>query len=89
MGNGSINVSASPTSRSAQKVPDEPASGSGVAEPAITMAKPGICGAMAEQRGESGPWSAPQGLVQLVGCRDPKKLAEALAEPFVRGAAKR
>ncbi len=81
MRNGSIDVGTpSPTRRSDQKVPAEPASGSGVAEPVLTMPRPGICGAMAQQRGESGPSSAPQGLVQLVGCRDPKIMAEALAE---------
>lgn len=31
-----------------------------------------ICGAMAQQRGDSGGWSTPQKFVQLVGCRDPK-----------------
>jgi hypothetical protein len=31
-----------------------------------------ICGAMAQQRGDSGGWSTPQKFVHLVGCRDPK-----------------
>ena len=39
-----------------------------------------ICGAMSQQRGDSGNESAPQKFVQLVGCRDPK----ARLEPWVR-----
>jgi hypothetical protein len=42
--------------------------------------RPRICGAMSEQRGDSGNQSAPQKLVQLVGCRDPK----ARLKPWVR-----
>jgi hypothetical protein len=38
------------------------------------------CGAMAQQRDDSGNASAPQELVQLVGCRDPK----ARPQPWVR-----
>jgi hypothetical protein len=40
----------------------------------------GICGAMSQQRGDSGHESAPQKLVQLVGYRDPK----ARLDPWVR-----
>ena len=40
----------------------------------------GICGAMSQQRGDSGNVSAPQKLVHLVGCRDPKTRPE----PWVR-----
>ena len=39
-----------------------------------------ICGAMSQQRGDSGHESAPQKFVQLVGCRDPK----ARPDPWVR-----
>jgi hypothetical protein len=39
-----------------------------------------ICGAMSQQRGDSGHDSAPQKFVQLVGYRDPK----ARPEPWVR-----
>ncbi len=39
-----------------------------------------ICGAMSQQRGDSGNVSAPQKFVRLVGCRDPK----ARPEPWVR-----
>jgi hypothetical protein len=42
--------------------------------------RPRICGAMSEQRGDSGNQSAPQKFVQLVGCRDPK----ARLKPWVR-----
>ncbi len=43
------------------------------------------CGAMSQQCGDSGNYSMPQKLVQLVGFRDPK----ARSEPWVRpGAAK-
>jgi hypothetical protein len=38
------------------------------------------CGAMAQQRGDNSNDSAPQELVQLVGCRDPK----ARPQPWVR-----
>ena len=31
-----------------------------------------LCGAMSQQRDDSGAQSMPQKLVQLVGCRDPK-----------------
>jgi hypothetical protein len=44
--------------------------------------RPKICGAMSQQRGDSGRGndSAPQKFVQLVGCRDPN----ARTEPWVR-----
>ncbi len=38
------------------------------------------CGAMSQQRDDSGHESAPQKFVQLVGCRDPK----ARPDPWVR-----
>jgi hypothetical protein len=34
--------------------------------------QPVFCGAMSQQRDDSGSQSVPQKLVQLVGCRDPK-----------------
>jgi hypothetical protein len=40
----------------------------------------GICGAMSQQRGDSGHESAPQKFVQLVGYRDPT----ARPDPWVR-----
>jgi hypothetical protein len=42
--------------------------------------RPRICGAMSQQRGDSGNVSAPQKFVRLVGCRDSK----ARPEPWVR-----
>jgi hypothetical protein len=42
----------------------------------------GICGAMAQQRCDSGRESAPQKFVQLVGYRDPKARSQPLAEPL-------
>jgi hypothetical protein len=39
-----------------------------------------ICGAMSQQRGDSGHESVPQKLLQLVGYRDPK----ARPDPWVR-----
>ena len=39
-----------------------------------------ICGAMSQQRGDSGHESAPQKFVQLVGYRDPK----ARPDPWIR-----
>jgi hypothetical protein len=44
------------------------------------LERPRICGAMSQQCGDNGNVSAPQKLVQLVGCRDPK----ARPEPWVR-----
>ena len=40
------------------------------------------CGAMSQQRGDSGNQSAPQKFVRLVGCRD----SAAQAQPWVRTA---
>ena len=34
--------------------------------------RPRFCGAMSQQRDDSGAQSIPQKLVRLVGCRDPK-----------------
>ena len=43
------------------------------APPAFALAKPEQhCGAMSQQRGDSGEASTPQEFVRLVGCRDPK-----------------
>ena len=43
--------------------------------------QPKICGAMSQQRGDSGHESAPQKFVQLVGCRDPKARQAPLVRP--------
>jgi hypothetical protein len=34
--------------------------------------RPGFCGAMSQQRCDSGAQSTPQKFVRLVGCRDPR-----------------
>ncbi|MES2198381.1 MAG: hypothetical protein V4517_28510 [Pseudomonadota bacterium] len=38
----------------------------------VRMKRPANCGAMSQQRGDSGNYSTPQKLVQLVGFREPK-----------------
>jgi hypothetical protein len=43
--------------------------------------RPGICGAMSQQCSDSGHVSAPQKLVHLVGCRDPKVRPEPWVHP--------
>jgi hypothetical protein len=45
--------------------------------------RPGICGAMTQQRGDGGRGneSAPQKLVQLVGYRDPQARHESWIDP--------
>jgi hypothetical protein len=49
----------------------------------LTKARPGVCGAMAQQGGDfgRGNQSAPQKLLQLVGCRDPKARPELWVRP--------
>jgi hypothetical protein len=53
-----------------------------IRESGLTAARPKVCAAMAQQCGDSGRGnqSAPQKLVHLIGCRDPK----ARTEPWVR-----
>jgi hypothetical protein len=90
VGNGNIDVgNKTPTRKPGQPVIEHLA---GVTEPRIDQANPvkteppKICGAMSQQRGDSGNQSAPQKFVQLVGYRDPK----ARPAPWVRpGPAKR
>lgn len=48
-----------------------------------------ICGAMSQQRGDSGHESAPQKLLQLVGYRDPKARPDAWIRPTRVAAIKR
>ena len=75
-----------PTRKPGQAVVEHLAGDNGFAEPRIDhpnplkTERPKICGAMSQQRGDSGNQSAPQKFVQLVGCRDPK----ARPEPWVR-----
>lgn len=47
---------------------------------AVRIKRSANCGAMSQQCGDSGNYSMPQKLVQLVGFRDPK----ARSEPWVR-----
>jgi hypothetical protein len=48
---------------------------------AARLKRPGICGAMSLQCGDSGHVSAPQKLVQLVGYRDPRARPQAWVRP--------
>ena len=51
----------------------------------VKTPRPKACVAMAQQCGDSGNQSTPQGLLQLVGCRDPKaRLAPTLAPRPIR-----
>ena len=93
MGNGSIEVGDKTAAREpGQPIIDRLAGSDAAAEPRINgqnplqnplkAERPRICRAMSQQRGDSGRGndSAPQKLVQLVGCRDPN----ARTEPWVR-----
>jgi len=54
-----------------------------VRESSLTATRPKVCTAMAQQSGDSGRGnqSAPQKLVHLVGCRDPKARPEQWVRP--------
>ncbi|QWG15822.1 hypothetical protein KMZ29_16305 [Bradyrhizobium sediminis] len=79
VGNGNIDVGNETSTRK----PGEPRI---EAPNSVRMKRPGNCGAMSQQCGDSGNYSTPQKFVQLVGCREPK----ARPEPWVRpGPAKR
>ncbi len=89
MGNGNIDVgNKTPTRKPGQPIIERLAGSDGAPELRIDKQnplkaeRPKICGAMSQQRGDSGRGneSAPQKLVQLVGCRDPN----ARPEPWVR-----
>jgi hypothetical protein len=87
VGNGNIDVgNKTPTRKPGQPILDRLARSDGVSEPLTDQQNPlktewpKICGAMSQQRGDSGNESAPQKFVQLVGWRDPK----ARPEPWVR-----
>ena len=93
MGNGNIDVgNNTPTRKASRPIVErlaatDGASGLRIEAPnTVRMKRPGNCGAMSQQCGDSGNFSTPQKLVQLVGYRDPK----ASSEPWVRpGPAKR
>jgi hypothetical protein len=75
VGNGNIDVgNKTPTRKPGQPIVGRSGSADGKNAP------PQMSGAMSQQRGDSGNQSAPQKLVQLVGCRDPK----AKSAPWIR-----
>jgi hypothetical protein len=84
MGTGNIDVGNKTPRKAGQPSVEDLAVTDGPLEPRIGQPNlrktEGICGAMSQQRGDSGNVSAPQKFVQLVGCRDPK----AGSEPWVR-----
>jgi len=90
VGNGNIDVGKqSPTRKTGQPIVERLFGSSGLPElridPSRTAqtARPDICGAMAQQRGDSGNHSAPQELLHLVGCRE-KTLPEQAKAPAKR-----
>jgi hypothetical protein len=76
VGNGSIVGKKSPARKTGQPIVERWLGSNGLPEPRIDQpkptqaARPDICGAMAQQRGDSGNHSAPQELLHLVGCRE-------------------
>ena len=87
MGSGTIDVGTKTlTGKSGQPIVEHLAGSEGSFKPRIEeknslkAERVRICGAMSQQRGDSGNVSAPQKFVRLVGCRDP----EAWPEPWVR-----
>lgn len=77
MGNGNIDVGKqSQTRKTGQPIVERSFGSNGLPELRIDQqkpaqaARPDICGAMAQQRGDSGNHSAPQELLHLVGCRE-------------------
>lgn len=77
MGNGNIDVgNNTPTRKTGQPIVEHLFGSSGLPEQRIGQqnpsraVRPDICGAMAQQRGDSGNQSAPQKLLHLVGCRE-------------------
>ena len=75
MGNGDIVVGKKSPARTPKTViVDTMAKRGGAAAPTASTppAKDGHCGAMTQQRGDSGAISTPQKFVRLVGCHDVK-----------------
>ena len=94
---GNIDVgNKTPTRNPGRPITEQPARTDGAPELRIEapntlrMRRPGNCGAMSQQCGDSGNYSTPQKFVQLVGCRDPKasydkaSYDKARYEPWVR-----
>jgi hypothetical protein len=85
VGNGNaVAENNSPICKTGQPTVESPAESDGpcgkIDQQSPKSERPRICGAMSQQRGHSGHESAPQKLVQLVGCRDSK----VRTEPWVR-----
>jgi hypothetical protein len=87
VGHDNTDVGNNPTRQPGQRIVQRSAESNGSTDARIDRQSPKrterpICGAMSQQYGDShrGNESAPQKLVQLVGCRDPK----ARSEPWVR-----
>jgi hypothetical protein len=78
VGNDNIEVGKTPIRKAGQPIVGRPAQPDGAsalrggAQNPPKTARPKICGAMSQQRCDSGNYSAPQKFVHLVGCRDPK-----------------
>jgi hypothetical protein len=70
VGNGNIDVG----NKTATRKPGQPAVNAGIPERRVNQQQGGNCGAMSQQRCDSGRGneSAPQMFVRLVGYRDPK-----------------
>ena len=101
MGNGNIDVgNNTPTRKAGQPIVERLFGSSGLPELRIDQQnpsralRPDICGAMAQQRDDSGNQSAPQELLRLVGCREkapshqpkaPAKRQRGLEQLFVIG----
>jgi hypothetical protein len=66
--NGNIDVG----KKTATGKPGQPAGNAGSSERRIHQQQGGNCGAMSQQRCDSGHESAPQKFVRLVGYRNPK-----------------
>jgi hypothetical protein len=70
MGSGDIVVGKKSTTRKTPAVTQGPTEG--VSAPAANPAREEHCGAMSQQRTDSGAASTPQKFLRLVGCRDAK-----------------
>jgi len=85
VGNGNIDVGNNPTRNTGEPLVERLADSTCSTEPRIDGRAPPKtewprnCGAMSEQRGDRGRGneSAPQKLLQLVGCREPKATSKA------------
>jgi hypothetical protein len=95
VGHDNIDVGNNPASKSGRPIVQRSAESSGSTDARIDLQNPkrterSICGAMSQQYGDSnrGNESAPQKLVQLVGCREPNTRSEPWVRPHP-GPAKR